>query len=179
MSEKREQKKFSDSQKSVTISETLEDESSIPKEDKPRSKSAEKSQKTKVSVCDVMKDNTSKVIKKLESQTPANIQLYSDLYAEYLHMFDDLFGTCYISEKQFFDKLGLDQNTLKTFDNYSNNLTNFYTTQIDLMSNFQRAYVQMRIAGIKSYDKYMHAMMDSYAMMLTQFNSIFKNKNFC
>lgn len=175
MSEKREQKKFSDSQKSVTISETLEDESSIPKENEPRSKSAEESQKTTVSVCDVMKNNTSQIIKKLESQTPVNIQLYSDLYTEYLHMFDDLFGTCYISEKQLFDKLGLDQNTLKTFDNYSNNLTNFYTTQIDLMSNFQRTYVQMRIAGIKSYDKYMHAMMDSYAMMLTQFNSIFKN----
>ncbi len=135
--------------------------------------------KAKISVCDIMKDNTSKVIKKLESQTPANIQLYSDLYTEYLHMFDDLFGTCYISEKQLFDKLGLDQNTLKTFGNYSNNLTNFYTTQIDLMSNFQRAYVQMRISAIKSYDKYVHTMMDSYAMMLTQFNSIFKNKNFC
>ena len=130
--------------------------------------------KAKTSVCDLMKDNTSQIIKKLESQTPVNIQLCSDLYTEYLHMFDDLFGTCYISEKQLFDKLGLDQNTLKTLGNYSNNLTNFYANQIETSTNFLRSYVQMRTSAIKSYDRYVHAMIDYFAKMSSQYNSVFK-----
>ncbi len=141
-------------------------------EDNPTNNSLKKSNnQVKISICDVMKDNTSKRIKKLESQIPSYFQEYSDLYTEYLHMFDDLFSTCYIAEKDFFDKLGFDQETLKTFDNYSKTLTNFYSSQIDMSTNFLRAYVKMRISAIKSSDKYLHLMMDSYAKMLSQFNS--------
>lgn len=132
--------------------------------------------KPTVSVCDLMKNNTSKIIKKMESQIPSYTQLYSDLYTEYLHSIDDIFGTCYVSEKEFFDKFGFDQKTLKTFDNYSNLLTNFYASQIDIASNFLRTYVQMRISAIKSYDKYVHIMIDSYAKMLSQYNSVFEKQ---
>jgi len=150
--------------------ETLEKESTL--EENPPNNSLKKSNnQVKISICDVMKDNTSKRIKKLESQIPSYFQEYSDLYTEYLHMFDDLFGTCYISEKEFFDKLGFDQETLKTFDNYSKTLTNFYSSQVDMSTNYFRDYVKMRISAIKSYDRYMHVMMDSYAKTLSQFNS--------
>jgi hypothetical protein len=125
----------------------------------------------KISVCDVMKNNTSSVIKRLESQIPSYVQDYSDLYSEYLHMYDDLFGTCYISEKEFFDKLGFDQEALKTFDNFSKTLANFYSSQIGMSTNYLNAYVKMRISAIKSYDRYLHVMMDSYAKNLSQFNS--------
>jgi len=128
----------------------------------------------RISACDIMKDNTSNVIKKMESQIPSYIQEYSNLYAEYLHTFDDLFGTCYISEKQFFDKLGFDQETLKTFDNYSKTLANFYSSQIEMSTNYLKVYVKMRISAIKSYDRYLHVMMDSYAKSLSQFNSVTK-----
>ncbi len=176
MTEKTELERVTESPKSVTLSESsTETSSKVAKENKERKKAVGKSTKTKISVCDVMKNNTSKVIKKMESQIPSHFQLYSDLYAEYLHMFDDLFGTCYIAEKEFFDKLGFDQNTLKTFDNYSNELTSFYSSQIDIASNFLRTYVQMRVSAIKSYDRYMHVLMDSNAMMLAQYNSMFKN----
>ena len=128
----------------------------------------------KISVCDVMKNNTSKIIKKMESQVPSYVQQYSDLYTEYLHMFDDLFGTCYIAEKEFFDKLNIDQKTLKAFDNLSGFWEKIATSQIETSTNFMRAYVQMRISAIKSYDKYVHTMMDSYAKMLSQYNFVFK-----
>ena len=48
----------------------------------------------KISVCDIMKTNTSKVIQKFESKIPPRFQQYSDLYAAYLHTIDDLYGTC-------------------------------------------------------------------------------------
>ena len=130
--------------------------------------------KAKTSICDLMKDNTSKVIKKMESQIPLYIQLYTDLYTEYLHMFDDLFGTCYIAEKQFYEKLGIDQDTIKKLDNNWNSLTNFYANQIDISTNFLRSYVQLRISAIKSYDRYAHVMIDYFAKMSSQYNSAFK-----
>jgi len=128
----------------------------------------------KISVCDVMKSKTSSVIRKIESQIPSYVQEYSDLYAEYLHTIDDLFGTCYISEKEFFDKLNIDQKTLKAFDDLSSFWEKTATSQIETSTNFTRAYVQMRISAIKSYDKYVHTMMDSYSKMLSQYNSAFK-----
>ncbi len=128
----------------------------------------------KISVCDVMKSKTSSVIRKMESQIPSYVQEYSDLYAKYLHTIDDLFGTCYISEKEFFDKLNIDQNTLKAFDNLWSFWEKATTSQIETSTNFMRIYVQMRISAIKSYDKYVHTLMDSYAKMLSQYNSAFK-----
>jgi len=154
---------------SETLTKTVK-ESTLGKNSTKKSMQRSNNQ-DKISACDVMKDNTSKVIKKMESQIPSYVQEYSDLYAEYLHAFDDLFGTCYISEKEFFDKLGFDQKTLKTFDNYSKTLTNFYSSQIDMSTNYVKAYVKMRISAIKSYDRYLHVMMDSYAKMFSQFNS--------
>ncbi len=109
----------------------------------------------KISVCDVMKNNTSKIIKKMESQVPSYVQHYSDLYTEYLHMFDDLFGTCYIAEKEFFDKLGLDDKTLKTFDDYFSSITENYSKQIEMSTHLMRNYVKMRISAIQTFDKYM------------------------
>ncbi len=128
----------------------------------------------KISVCDVMKSNTSSVIRKMGLQIPLYVQEYSDLYAEYLHTTDDLFGTCYLSEKEFFDKLNIDQKTLKAFDNLSGFWEKIVTSQIETSTNFMRAYVQMRISAIKSYDNYVHIMMDSYSKILLQYNSAFK-----
>ena len=128
----------------------------------------------KISVCDVMKSKTSSVIKKMESQIPSYVQEYSNLYAEYLHTIDDLFGTCYISEKEFFDKLNIDQKTLKAVDNLWGFWEKAATSQIEIFTNFMRANNQMRISAIKSYDKYAHTMMDSYSKMLSQYNSAFK-----
>lgn len=128
-------------------------------------------EKNKNSVCDVMKNNTSKVIKKMESQIPTLVQQYSDLYAAYLHSFDDIFGTCYIAEKEFFDKLGIDKKTIKAFENYSETLTNLFTPQIDAYTIFLRDYVKMRISAIDSFDRHIHVMMDSYSKILSQVNS--------
>ncbi len=159
---------------SETLTKTVKE--STPEKNSTKKLMQRSNNRDKISACDIMKDNTSNVIKKMESQIPSYVQQYSDLYTEYLHMFDDLFGTCYISEKEFFDKLGFDQETLKTFDNYSKTLTNFYSSQIDMSTNYLRSYVKMRISAIKSYDRYLHLMMNSYAKTLSQFNSNPKTK---
>lgn len=136
----------------------------------------ETSSQVDVSVCDIMKGNTSEIIKKMESQIPTYFQMHSDVYTEFLHTMDDLFGTCFIAEKEFFDKLNFDQYTLKLFDSYWKNITKMYSSQIDMSTNFLRAYSQMRISGIKLFDNYMHVMLGSYTKMLSQYNSSLVNK---
>jgi hypothetical protein len=126
--------------------------------------------KEKISVCDFMKNNTSEVIKKLEEQIPSSIQQYSDLYTTYLHTIDDIFGTCYISEKEFFDKLNIDQGILREFQEFSNALTKTHLNQIEMSAKYVEAYVQTRKSSLQIYDNFMHVVMDSYAKTLSQFN---------
>ena len=123
-----------------------------------------------MSICDVMKNNTSEIIQKLESQIPTYMQLYSDLYSKYLHMIDDLYSTCYVSEKEFFDKLGMDKTTLGAFDAYWKFVTDMTLSQIEQATNFAKMYVQFRLSALDSYDKAVHLMMDNYAKAWAQFN---------
>lgn len=127
-----------------------------------------------ISICDVMKENTTAIIEKLEAQVPINLQQYSDLYAEYLHSLDIIFGSCYISQKEFFDKLGFDQKTLEYYKNYWDSLTKMSLSQIDMYTGIQALYTKTRIAAMKSYNQYVKLAMDNYAQTLSQFNRRFK-----
>jgi len=139
---------------------------------KTAKREAESSEKENtVSICDVMKNNTSEIIQKIESKFPIYAQLYTDLYTKYLRTLDDLYSTCYVSEKEFFDKLGMDKKALQAFDTYWKSIANMTISQIDMAANFAKMYVQFRLATIDSYDKVAHTMMDSYAKAWNQFNS--------
>jgi len=138
---------------------------------------------TKISVCDIMKNNTSEIIKKLEAQIPSSVQQYSDLYTTYLHTIDDIFGTCYIAEKELYDKLNLDQGVLREFQELSNAITKIYLNQIEMSAKYVEAYVQTRKSSLKVYDNFMHTMMDSYSKTLSQFtrfqDSVFQKNIWC
>ncbi len=109
-----------------------------------------------VSVCDIMKGNTSEIIKKFESQIPSLVQNYSNLYTAYLHVFDDLFGTCYINEKEFFDKLNIDQTLLKQLKNNSESIKDRYLENIEITTKFLDEQVKMRISAIQSFENLVH-----------------------
>jgi len=123
-----------------------------------------------VSVCDIMKGNTSEIIKKFEYQIPSLVQNYSNLYTAYLHVFDDLFGTCYIHEKEFFDKLNIDQALLQQLKDNSESIKNRYLENIEINAKFLDEQVKMRISAIQTFEDFAHVMMDSYAKTLSQFN---------
>ena len=130
-------------------------------------------QEEELSICDIMKEDTSEVIKKMESKMPSLFQNYSDLYTEYLHMFDDVFGTCYIAEKEYFDKLDIDQGILPQIKTNSESIKNNYIENIDMEAKLFDEYVKMRVFAMQSFDNYVHVMMESYAKMLSQFNKTF------
>jgi len=131
----------------------------------------------KISVCDIMKTNTSRVIQKFESKIPPRFQQYSDLYAAYLHTIDDIYGTCYISEKEFFDKLNIDQGVLHSIQEYTKTATDTYLAQIDLFAKSTQEFIQTQMSSLKVYDDFMHTMMDSYAKGLSQFNKAANSSN--
>ena len=126
------------------------------------------------SICNVWKGNTSKIINKLELQIPSHFQIYSDMYKEYLRSIDDIFGTCVLSEKEFFDKLNINPNFMKNLRISSNLLSDIWINQIENYDNYLKWYSQMRISGIKSYEKFMHAMMDSYSKTLSNLSKNIK-----
>lgn len=139
------------------------------------SKKAQTQETETISFCDVMKENTSKIIKKLEMQVPISIQAYSDFYRSYLHSLDDIFGTCYIAEKQLVDKMGFDQNLLRSFQKMSDDITSMIETQIDVMNNMQKAQLEIRSQLMKASEHYVHFMMDSYSKYLSFLNIGFKS----
>ena len=99
------------------------------------------SDESEISICDIMKNRTSEIVKKIECQLPLTVQQYSDLYTAYLHSIDDVFGTCYISQKEFFDKLGISQEALRNFDKYLESISKSYQDWIDLSSKYGQDYV--------------------------------------
>ena len=129
----------------------------------------------KISICDLMKEDTSEIIRKLESKVPSHVQNYSNLYTEYLHGLDDLFGTCYMAEKEFFDKINIDQGILKQVREHSRIVKENYLDGIEMGTKFLDEYVKMRISVIKTFDGYFHTMMESYSKMLSQFNTSLKS----
>jgi hypothetical protein len=124
-----------------------------------------------ISVCDLMKNNSSEILQKMEYQIPKYLQGYSDLYTKYFHSLNTLYGTCYISEKQFFDKMGIDHKVLEPIDEYWKFLKNIALVQIETRSKFVEDYIQFRIAAIETFDKYMESALDYYAKALSEFNN--------
>jgi hypothetical protein len=123
-----------------------------------------------ISVCDIMKGNTSEIIRKFESQIPPLLENYSNLYSMYLHVFDDLFGTCYINEKEFFDKLNIDKGLLKQLKISSEYIKNRYLENIEISTKFLDNQFKMRISSMQSFENFAHIMMDSYSKTLAQIN---------
>ena len=125
----------------------------------------------KISLCDVMKNDASETMKKVESYIPSFVQNYADLYAAYLHTFNDIFGTCYIAENEFFDKLNIPQDILREIKKNSETIKQNYIDSIDMSAKFFDEYLKMRVLAINSFDNYIHSMMDSYAKVFLQFSS--------
>ena len=135
---------------------------------KLRSKQTKKAiEKPRLSVCDIVHDGAADIIAKMQSLLPINTELYSDLYMECLNSFQDLFGTCYIAEKEIEDTIGIDQNLLEHFDVTAKTSSKMVIAQIDMASNIQKAYLQSSISAVKTSDEYIRLMLDSYSRMVS------------
>ncbi len=123
--------------------------------------------KPSISVCDIMHTNANSVIEKIESLLPINMQMYSDFYTEYLHSLQDLFGACYISENEILARMGINQRAMQSFDTYAKAATKSTMTQIEIVNNIQKTYLQAQISAVKTLDEYIRLMLDYYSRALS------------
>ena len=128
----------------------------------------------KISVCNLMKDDTSEIMRKLESKIPLHAQNYSNLYTGYLHSMGVLFGTCHIAEREFLDKLDIDQGIQKQMGGYSRIAKENYLNGIEIGTKFLDDYVKMGISAMKTSDDNFHTMIETYSKMISQFNDLSK-----
>jgi hypothetical protein len=132
----------------------------------------ESKKESQISICDLMKNNTSEVLQKMEYQLPTYLQGYTDLFTAYFHSLNTLYGTCYISEKHFFDRLGIDHKVLEPFDAYLKFIKNLTLVMIETSSKSVEDYINFRIAAIESFDKSMASALDYYSKTLSKLNKI-------
>jgi len=127
-------------------------------------------EKSKISICDLTKNNTSEILQKMEYQVPIYLQGYTDLFSKYIHSFNTAFATCRISEKQLFDKLGIDHRVMEEIEEYWNFAKNLTMIQIEICSKFVRDYVDFRISTIDSLDESIASALEYYSKSLSKFN---------
>jgi hypothetical protein len=131
--------------------------------------------KRKLSICDVITDNTNEVIMKIESLIPTNIGNFVDLSSEYLRIARDFFGTCYIAEKEFLDKVGVDHQVVEEFDKFLKVITKTSVAEIEMASNFQKIFVNNIMSAMRSYDDYVKLMLSAYAKVF-EYNPVLTPK---
>lgn len=117
----------------------------------------------KISICDLTKTNTSEILQKIEYQIPLYLQGYTDLFTKYVHSFNTVFGACRISEKQFFDKLGIDHTVMKEVANYWDFVKSLAIIQIETYSKFAQDYMDFRLSTLDSIDKSISSALNHYS----------------
>ncbi|MGI0075554.1 MAG: hypothetical protein ACREA5_06385 [Nitrosotalea sp.] len=118
---------------------------------------------TAVSMCDIMKDNTSEIMQKMNSKIPTYIQLYSDLYKKYLLMTSHFYDTCYIAGKELLGKTGMDDTRSVIFDGYWKSIKQMVLFQIDINENMTKSYVQYRLSVLDSCDDAINQTMTNFS----------------
>lgn len=122
------------------------------------------------SVCDIWKDNVHKVITKMEYQTPIYLQAYSQMHSEFLHSIDNSFGTCYIWQKRYFDKMGFDQKVINAYEKLCNSATNNVTEWMDVYANYKKFESDMAIEYMKIGNSYLRWWIDMFGKTMSFWN---------
>ncbi|MDH3618916.1 MAG: hypothetical protein OES14_05500 [Nitrosopumilus sp.] len=112
-----------------------------------------------LTIGEILKDDTSEIIQKMESKMPSIFQNYSNLYTQYLHMLDDVFGSMFIAETKYFDKINTDPKIVHQLKKNSEAIKNLFIQNIENASNLFDEYSKMRVQFFKSYDNHVHELM--------------------
>ena len=127
-------------------------------------------QKETDSIQNIVKDNTTEIIEKIDSKIPTYVKLYSDLYKKYLHIASNFCNTSYLTQKKFCDKMGIDETRLAMFDAYLESVKKMVLIQIDMNESMIQAYVGHRLTVLEFYDQMMNGSIANFAKMFSMFN---------
>ncbi|MDE1832367.1 MAG: hypothetical protein KGI02_08375 [Thaumarchaeota archaeon] len=131
-------------------------------------------QKTVVSMPNVIQDNASEIVEKIDSKIPTYVQLYSDLYKKYLHIANNFYTTSCLTQKEFFGKMGVNDAILAMFNAYLGSVKQMVLFQMDMNENMVKSYVSNRLTLLDFYDQMMNRNITNFAKMFSFFNDYTK-----
>jgi len=114
-------------------------------------------------LCDILMDSTSRMIREIEKQTPTHLQIYSDMYRDYLKMLDQMYGAWLLSEKEWLKKFPADRRFMIGLNDYSVHVTDGWLWQIDNYNRFLKWYSGARSSVVKTYDSYVRSVGTAYS----------------
>lgn len=111
---------------------------------------------------DTLRDNTSRILKELELQTPMYFQICSDMYREYLHTLDAIFGMYMTAERKFAERMNTDQAVADRLGSIAEGVTNNWLDQIGAYGEFLQQYTQIRSSGARAHGRLLRAVIAAY-----------------
>ncbi len=105
------------------------------------------------SLSDTMEKHTMEILKKFESHIPLHIKSFSDFSREYVLLLEQTFKINCSVEKKLFGNMAADEKTIKILDDYLEKNRKFLNAQIDISAEFFKAYLNMRLTMMESYNK--------------------------
>jgi ABC-type antimicrobial peptide transport system permease subunit len=132
------------------------------------------SEQNTITVQTTIQDKTSEIIEKIESKIPKYVQLYSDLYKKYLQIANNMYIKSYLSQKEFYEKMELDDTRFTMFDTYLESIKKMVLLQIDISETMFQSYVGFRLTALDFYDQMLSGSMVNFANMCPILNSLKK-----
>lgn len=106
------------------------------------------------SITDTIEKHTMEVMKKLEGHIPLHIKSFSDFSREYMKLLEQGFKINCSIENKMFGNTGLDEQSVKLVDTFLEAGSKFYSSQIDLTTEFFKNYLTVRLSLMESYNKF-------------------------
>lgn len=113
------------------------------------------------STFDMIKENTSKVMSKMDSQIPLYVKMHSDIYRRYRHMMDDFFDAGYALERAELDILFRNDGTRKAAETTTRLYSNALLANLGMYGEFLKWYAHAQRANMRAMDNIYHGFMKS------------------
>ena len=130
-----------------------------------------------MSIQNIVKDNTSEIIEKIDSKIPSYVQLYSELYKKYLHIANNFWSTSYLTQKQFLNRIGMDDSKFSLFETFSQAVKKMALFQIDMTENMFKTYISRRLSVLDYYEQMMNWNTSNFYNMFSQSNANKKSQS--
>lgn len=103
------------------------------------------------SLSTILEKHSLEILQKFESQLPLHVKSFSDFSREYINALKEAYNTGYIIENKIYGNCGLDEKSLRYFDNYADSISKFFISQIDLTTEFWKSFLTTRLSLMNSY----------------------------
>lgn len=113
------------------------------------------------STFDMIKENTSKVMSKMDSQIPLYVKMHSDMYRRYRHMMDDFFDAGYALERAEMDLLFQNDGTRRAAEMATRLYANTMLANLSMYGEFLKWYAHTQRANMRAIDNIYHGFLKS------------------